>query len=536
MAEERYEILERLGAGGIGAVYRGFDRQLRRQVAIKRLMNREEFADAAAAEAAVRKEAGALAALRHPNVVTVFDVAADEDGVFIVMELLEGSDLAQWQQQEKLTPADFLEIAQQLLEALIAAHEQGILHRDIKPENIRVQRAATGRIHVKLIDFGLARVSHVAMKQTVDQSGSVLGSVYYMAPEQFLRQPLDARTDLYALGCVLYEVLAKRRAFDADNMAAVMKRHLNHDLTPLKELRPDTPEGICQWVESLLSLEPRSRPADAKTALQNRRTLLLARTATVPAPASPQHAIPVAKAITGTVRPASGVVRTSVAPRPASAPQGRAISQRAVPAPHPPAEKKPLPWPGLIAGGTLLVVVLTLLLSHFNSKGAFTAWQPLFNGSGLTGWKQFAPAWIVENGILRTTPGGKVRSALMTERKFGNYLVEFEFSVAQPGINSGLLMPDGLQADIGNSIMGVVFTGSTGVPKPTLLAKVPDPKPGQWRTYRVTVRNPRITVEVDGITTADFNDPRTLDKPIVGSLGFEWNEHIRIRNVRVKPL
>ncbi|MFZ4766351.1 MAG: protein kinase domain-containing protein, partial [Roseimicrobium sp.] len=119
MEAERYEILECLGRGGIGAVYKGYDRQLHRHVAIKRLMNREEFAEPAAEETALRKEAGALAALRHPNIVTVFDVASDEDGVFMVMELLEGEDLGRaLHEHGALSLADFTQLATQLLEAL----------------------------------------------------------------------------------------------------------------------------------------------------------------------------------------------------------------------------------------------------------------------------------------------------------------------------------------------------------------------------------------------------------------------------------
>ncbi|MFZ4768014.1 MAG: serine/threonine-protein kinase, partial [Roseimicrobium sp.] len=189
MEQERYQILERLGMGGIGVVYKGFDRQLNRHVAIKRLMNRNEFADSSAEESALHKEASTLAAMRHPSIVTIFDVSSDEDGVFMVMELLEGDDLGHYLYREGPLPlADFEQLATQMLEALIAAHDMKLLHRDIKTENIRVQRALTGRFQCKLVDFGLARVSHVAMKQTVDQSGNVLGSVSYMAPEQFIRE------------------------------------------------------------------------------------------------------------------------------------------------------------------------------------------------------------------------------------------------------------------------------------------------------------------------------------------------------------
>ena len=557
MREDRYEILERLGSGGAGAIYKGFDRQLKRHVAIKRLMNREEFADAAAEETALRKEAAALAALRHPNIVTVFDVSGDEEGVFIVMELLEGGDLAQWLLQERMALPDFIQLAEQLLEALVAAHSQSIMHRDIKPENIRVQRAPTGRLQVKLIDFGLARVSHVAMKQTVDQSGNILGSVFYMAPEQFVRKPLDGRTDLYALGCVLYEALAGRRAAQADSVAAVMNRHLKHDFTPLQEFRPDAPAGLCQWVESLLCLEKNNRPESAQVALESLRALLAGHP-TSATPRSPSAAVPVAVAApvntttrpqqplpggrpaTSQVRPGRGTVHSPATPSrpvaPAPTPPGRTMSQRSAAMPTGPPPKRPLPWPGIITGGTLLMVVVSLWLSHLSSIGFFKSWEPLFTGQNLEGWNMPKNNWTVEDGAFRGKPGTRDRGSLDTVRKFKNFIVEFEFAVAHPSCNSGITLPNGCQPDIGSSGTGTVYMGTTGVPAPKRLTKIPDPKPHEWHTYRIQVLGTRITAHVDGALVADFEDPRAAKGPFEGPLRFECHEHIRVRSVRVKVL
>lgn len=549
MTEDRYEILERLGSGGAGAIYKGFDRQLKRHVAIKRLMNREEFADAAAEEAALRKEAAALAALRHPNIVTVFDVSGDEEGIFIVMELLEGGDLAQWLLRERMSLPDFTQLAEQLLEALIAAHAQSILHRDIKPENIRVQRAPTGRLQVKLIDFGLARVSHVAMKQTVDQSGNILGSVFYMAPEQFVRKPLDGRTDLYALGCVLYEALAGRRAAQADSVAAVMNRHLKHDFTPLQELRPDAPAGLCQWVERMLCLEKDDRPESAQVALDGLRALLSGQAAAavpvaVAVPVNtatrPQQPLPAGRPATSQVRPGTGTVRPSstvsrpVAPAPT--PATRTMSQRSVAAPTAPPPTRSLPWPGIITGGTLLMVLVTLWLSHLSSIGFFKSWEPLFNGQNLDGWIMPKNNWTVEDGAIRGKPGTKDRGSLDTVRKFKNFIVEFEFAVANSGCNSGITLPNGCQPDIGPNMAGTIYMGSTGIPTPKRLTKLPDIKTHEWHTYRVQVLGTRITAHVDGALVADFEDPRAAKTPFEGPLKFECHEHIRIRGVRVKVL
>ena len=199
---ERYKIYEKLGAGGVGAVFRAYDSQLKRWVAVKRLISATEAAQDKSIEAELRREADTLASLRNPNVVTIFDVASDEEGLFMVMELLQGEDLADVVTRGPLPYDDFKELASQTLEGLLSAHQHHILHRDIKPENIKVERLPGGRMQAKIIDFGLARAGLRARKQTEDQEGTVMGSIFYMAPEQLTRQPVDERTDLYSLGCV----------------------------------------------------------------------------------------------------------------------------------------------------------------------------------------------------------------------------------------------------------------------------------------------------------------------------------------------
>ena len=196
MAEQRYKIYEKMGTGGVGAVFRAYDSQLKRWVAIKRLLSATEASSNDPDTAELRREADTLASLRNPNIVTIFDVASDDEGLFIVMELLEGEDLADVLARGPLSYDDFKELATQTLEGLLAAHQNHILHRDIKPENIKVERLPGGRLQSKIIDFGLARAGLRARKQTEDQAGTVMGSIFYMAPEQLTREPVDARTDL----------------------------------------------------------------------------------------------------------------------------------------------------------------------------------------------------------------------------------------------------------------------------------------------------------------------------------------------------
>lgn len=268
---ERYKIYEKLGMGGVGAVFRAYDSQLKRWVAVKRLLTANEADVDKDVASELRREADALASLRNPNIVTIFDVASDDEGLFIVMELLQGEDLADVVARGPLPYDDFKELASQTLEGLLAAHQHHILHRDIKPENIKVERLPGGRMQAKIIDFGLARAGLRARKQTEDQEGTVMGSIYYMAPEQLTREPVDERTDLYSLGCVFYEALSGRKAFDGASMAEVIDKHIDHVLLPLHEIAPHVPQWLGAWCARLMAQKPDDRPANAQQAIEEFR-------------------------------------------------------------------------------------------------------------------------------------------------------------------------------------------------------------------------------------------------------------------------
>ncbi len=266
--EDRYKIYERLGEGGVGAVFRAYDTQLKRWVAIKRLF--AEAGESADADE-LRREADSLAALSNPNIVTIFDVASDEEGLFIVMELLEGEDLSGVLEQGPMSFDDFKELANQTLEGLMAAHQLHILHRDIKPENIKIERLPGGRLQSKIIDFGLARAGLKARKQTESLDGTVMGSIFYMAPEQLSRQPVDERGDLYSLGCVYYEALSGKKAFNGATMAEVVDKHLRHEFAPLHTVAIHVPAGLVAWVTRLMELRPEDRFASAQEAIESFR-------------------------------------------------------------------------------------------------------------------------------------------------------------------------------------------------------------------------------------------------------------------------
>src|SRR5467141_161876 len=221
-----YEILSPLGAGGMGEVYRARDTKLDRDVAIKILP--DAFATDPERMARFEREAKTLASLNHPNIAAIYAVEKSAGRHALVMELVEGDDLSQRIARGVVPLAEALPIAKQIADALEAAHEQGIIHRDLKPANIKVRADGT----VKVLDFGLAKamepagVMSVSMSMSptittpaVTQAGVILGTAAYMSPEQARGRPVDTRTDIWAFGCVLFEMLTGRSAFAGKTMS-----------------------------------------------------------------------------------------------------------------------------------------------------------------------------------------------------------------------------------------------------------------------------------------------------------------------------
>lgn len=282
----RYRVGESIGRGGLGEVFRAEDTQLHRLVAIKR-MHSEDIEAGERAEKVIQ-EARHLAALQHPNIVTVYDVIEDRGDVLVVMELLRGRTLQDIVESAPLLEQDLGNVMRQALEGLIAAHALGMLHRDIKPGNLMLVDLPSGAFQVKILDFGLAKIAPEPSSQTLDQTGALMGSVYTMSPEQFEGRPLDVRSDLYSLGCVAYFALTGYYPFNGKNVPEVICAHLQRRMAPLKSLREDLSPYLCEWVGRMMATYPEHRPQSAGEALEELKEVLGARaTETVSAPVEP---------------------------------------------------------------------------------------------------------------------------------------------------------------------------------------------------------------------------------------------------------
>ncbi|UED82900.1 serine/threonine-protein kinase [Streptomyces profundus] len=270
----RYQLLELIGRGGMGEVWRARDEALSRRVAVKCLKplgTQQEESFLRVLRERFRREARVAAGLQHRGVTVVHDFGESDGILYLVMELLEGQNLSELLQAAGPGPLpvdEVVEIAEQVATALAYTHEQGIVHRDLKPANI--MRLTDGT--VKICDFGIARLAQdIGLSTKLTSAGMAMGTPHYMSPEQIAGTHVDARSDLYSFGCVLYEIATGVPPFDLGDPWAILIGHRDTVPEPPRTLRPELPEGLDQFIVALLAKDADDRPDDASALA---RTLL----------------------------------------------------------------------------------------------------------------------------------------------------------------------------------------------------------------------------------------------------------------------
>ncbi len=360
-SQGRYIIQDAIGKGGSGSVFKAWDKQLGRYVAIKRINEDAEI------EASIRQEAAILAALHHPNIVTIFDFDSDAEGPFVVMELVNGRTLEAIAPEHPLTLTGFFELANQVCHGLSAAHSKGLVHQDLKPGNLMLHFHEDRSFTLKILDFGLAKIDQGAEIEQQGDSGTVVGSAFTIAPEQLTRGPVDQRTDIYSLGVVFYFSITGRYPYDFPSVDEVVHAHLNSQPASLHLVREDVPEALSLIVTRMMAQDPDARP-------QTVEEVRLAVTAAARAPAA-KRPVPLPAGTVRSSRKSPPVIAGAVAlclviavawflmRKPAVAPQAVVTAQ---PKPAGPPVVDPGDYPGLAKRKGETVVAEGIITSMAN--------------------------------------------------------------------------------------------------------------------------------------------------------------------------
>jgi serine/threonine protein kinase len=540
----RHRVLRILGRGGMGVVYEALDPALRRRVALKLML--PVLDSTATGRERFLREARAAAAIRHENVVSVYQVGEDEGAPFLTMELLHGDHLAHLI-GNGLPLADVVRIGREVALGLAAAHTIGVVHRDIKPANIWIESPSQ---RVKVLDFGLARIggevsitvrSRRPTEGDLTQVGELIGTVAYMSPEQLDGRPIDCRTDLFGLGAVLYQMVTGRVPFSGKTISECADAIRAGVFAPVSAAAPTAPPALARLIHALLAPQPEDRPRSADVVAEKLLaigTQLLINTGSASAPVSGPRA-------------------------PAGAPAaGETDSAFEFPVGPPTALRRPSAPTLFLLGGTAVLVIALLLVGVLQRMQEARHAEPvvgihnptppnpppppanplpkgfvsLFNGTDLSGWRSPAEGpsdtWSVANGALVGTPKPNVHAqALLTEQGYADFELRLEYRWMTPGGHTivvvrasadkekdgkglaiSLADDEGFRAVHGREADDTVRTGA--VLNLTSRPPAANKPRGEWNSLRVLARRHVIEVELNGtkMPTADLDTKLDLLK------------------------
>ncbi len=431
--DDRYEVIKKLGSGGMADVYLAQDRLLGRQVALKILSSRyahdEQFIER------FRREASSAASLNHPNIVQIYDRGEAEGTYYIAMEYLEGRSLKEIILKYAPLSSDLVvSVSVQILEALRFAHRRDVIHRDIKPQNMIID--SEGR--VKVTDFGIARAGSAS---TMTEAGSILGTAHYLSPEQAQGQPVEAASDLYSLGVLMYEMATGRLPYDGDNPVTIAMQHVHDSPVPPRSIVPDIPENLEAVILRALGKRPTDRYLTAQAFLDDLKRVQDGRDVAAPAAFVEEPTRVMSPAVAAAALSQQTQVRQRVP-----------NDQGPVPMypQDPPRSRSAWPW--------ILVLILVLALAG-GAYAIFSAW-----GTGASANTVVVPSLV---GLTEAQAKQKIEDASLTYKNAGTQasadVAEGNVVRQDPG--------DGTKQDKGATVSVWISSGKGKVNVPDVVGK-----------------------------------------------------------------